>query len=126
VPASGSLFAVTPVGTSTTVTCTAIDHAGNTATASFRVHVAGAPELLDDLLALVRELDANKRSEQKLAHRVEAVKRQLAAGRDRPACIDVRFLVDQVANHLRRGWLTPADAARLTHDAEIAAPAMGC
>lgn len=45
VPASGSTF---PIGT-TTVTCTATDTHGNSATASFSVHVEGAVEQLADL-----------------------------------------------------------------------------
>ncbi len=45
VPASGSTF---PIGT-TTVTCTATDTHGNSATASFTVHVEGAAEQLADL-----------------------------------------------------------------------------
>jgi hypothetical protein len=44
-PASGSTF---PIGT-TTVTCTATDTHGNSATASFSVHVKGAAEQLADL-----------------------------------------------------------------------------
>ena len=46
-PASGDLF---PIG-DTTVTCTATATAGNTATASFVVHVRGAAEQLEKLAA---------------------------------------------------------------------------
>jgi probable HAF family extracellular repeat protein len=48
-PPSGSTF---PIGT-TQVDCTATDAAGNAASASFTVHVKGAPEQVADLLVLV-------------------------------------------------------------------------
>ena len=49
-PTSGTTF---PIG-DTTVTCTATDASGNTATASFLVHVRGAAEQLDTLAAAVK------------------------------------------------------------------------
>jgi hypothetical protein len=48
-PASGSLF---PIG-DTAVTCTAADAFGNVASASFTVHVKGAAEQVDDLIAVL-------------------------------------------------------------------------
>jgi hypothetical protein len=48
-----------PIG-DTTVTCTAADNAGNTATGSFVVHVRGAAEQLDRLIALVRGAGLDK------------------------------------------------------------------
>jgi outer membrane protein assembly factor BamB len=51
-PASGDTF---PIGT-TQVTCSASDAAGNETTASFDVHVKGAGEQLDDLVARVAGL----------------------------------------------------------------------
>jgi hypothetical protein len=51
-PISGSIF---PIGT-TTVTCTAMDGSGNTATCSFAVKVRSSTEQLTDLIALVQSL----------------------------------------------------------------------
>jgi hypothetical protein len=51
-PASGSTF---PIGT-TTVTCTATDSSGNSASASFTIHVKRAAEQLSDLADAVQEL----------------------------------------------------------------------
>jgi probable HAF family extracellular repeat protein len=50
VPAAGALFGIGD----TTVTCTATDASGNTATASFVVHVRGAAEQLANLAAAVK------------------------------------------------------------------------
>ena len=62
VPASGSTF---PIGT-TAVTCTATDAAGNSATVSFHVHVAGAVEQLEDLLPQVRGVGPGRSLEGKV------------------------------------------------------------
>jgi HYR domain len=51
-PASGSTF---PIGT-TTATCTATDSAGNSASASFTIHVKGAAEQLNDLAEAVHQV----------------------------------------------------------------------
>jgi HYR domain-containing protein len=51
-PSSGSIFAI---GT-TTVTCTATDHAGNTGTGTFNVRVKGAPEQVVDLANKLRAM----------------------------------------------------------------------
>jgi hypothetical protein len=125
-PAPGTLFAVNPVGESTQVTCTATDAAGNAGSASFRVHVAGAVELTDDLLALVRSLDASHDARTKLALRLENVRRELLAGKTNRACVDLEVFAEQVANFLKKGGLSSADAARLTADARAVALAAGC
>jgi hypothetical protein len=62
VPTSGSTF---PIGT-TTVVCTATDTHGNSATASFTVHVRGASEQLADLLTAVTGVGPGR----SLAHKV--------------------------------------------------------
>jgi hypothetical protein len=54
-PRSGSAFAIGD----TTVTCTAGDAAGKTATATFVVHVRGAAEQADALVGVVRSLPVN-------------------------------------------------------------------
>ena len=103
-PPSGSTFAI---GT-TTVTCTASDAAGNATTASFDVHVKGAAEQLDDLLAAVGGLGPGTG----LADKVRAARDALAAGNDADACSSLRGFINQVQAQSGKK-LTPAQAAEL-------------
>ena len=69
VPPSGSVFALGD----TTVTCTAGDLAGNSATASFAVHVRGAAEQLSDLAVAVDGAGARPSLVQKVVQARAAV-----------------------------------------------------
>ncbi len=81
-PASGSMF---PIGT-TTVTCYATDSAGNTGSASFSLHVKGAPEQIDDVLAWLQEPGRLPRGDtQSLTSKLDAAKAALARGNDNAA-----------------------------------------
>ena len=88
-PASGSTF---PIGT-TTVSCTATDAAGNSATASFDVHVLGASEQLDDLFDVV-SLDLGPGNS--LAGKVAAAQKAIAAGDADKACAILAAFLNQV------------------------------
>jgi hypothetical protein len=77
-PLSGSTF---PIGT-TTVMCSAIDSFGNGASASFQVHVKGASEQLDDLLALVAGVGPGS----SLADKITEARGALASGHSSEAC----------------------------------------
>ena len=57
---------IQPVGTATTVSCTATDRAGNAVSRSFRIHVAGAAEQLSALSKEVAHLGAPRRVERRL------------------------------------------------------------
>jgi HYR domain len=88
-PPSGSTF---PIGT-TTVTCTATDAAGNSASASFDVQVLGASEQLDDLLDAVT-LDLGPGNS--LAGKVAAAQKAVAEGDTKQACAILASLANQV------------------------------
>ena len=62
-PESGSTF---PIGT-TTVTCSAADSSGNTSSATFAVHVNGAPEQLQALAVALNEVGPGTSLTDKLA-----------------------------------------------------------
>jgi outer membrane protein assembly factor BamB len=79
-PPSGSIF---PIGT-TTVTCTATDASGNSATASFNVHVKSASEQLDDLLEQV--VRGRLGPGGSLAAKLRAASAALNAGNQSDAC----------------------------------------
>jgi uncharacterized delta-60 repeat protein len=87
-PSSGSVF---PIGT-TEVACTARDAAGNTSTASFDVHVKGAVEQLDNLLAAIQGV----RPGTSLADKIAAIQAALATGDVSQACGTLRAFDLQV------------------------------
>ena len=98
-PASGSLFAIG----NTTVACTATDASGNTATASFVVHVAGAAEQLAALRSHVASLGLRKLVAATLDAELQLAKTALAAGHPKVACtwlavfeLEVRLLPPSV------------------------------
>ncbi len=87
VPPSGNLFPVNPAGTSTEVTCTAADAAGNiSAPASFVVHVRGAEEQIGELSALLEGLELNRRVPHGLEKLVQHAGEDLAEGDLRKTC----------------------------------------
>ena len=102
VPPSGSTF---PIGT-TTVSCDASDAAGNSANASFNVHVKGADDQLDDLLELVvtESLGPGNSFSDKLRHAQDA----LAAGDQTATCEHLDAFRNQVQAQVQE----EADAAR--------------
>ena len=87
-PPSGSLFAI---GT-TTVECSAMDAANNEAGASFTIHVNGAPEQLEDLIALVTGLGPGV----SLADKLHEARDALVADRKSDACEKLAAFSDQV------------------------------
>jgi hypothetical protein len=119
-PASGSTF---PIGT-TTVTCTATDAAGNSASAHFDVHVRGASEqlvrLIDKTLAYL-DRPALKPA---LRAQLQAVADALAR-RPRTACLalDLYTLAVRVAPAQA---FTPAEKAELIADAARIEAVIGC
>jgi hypothetical protein len=119
-PASGSTFAI---GT-TTVSCTATDAAGNSASARFDVHVRGAGEqlvrLIDKTLAYL-DRPALKPA---LRAQLQAVADALAR-RPRTACLalDLYTLAVRVAPAQA---FTPAEKAELIADAARIEAVIGC
>jgi uncharacterized delta-60 repeat protein len=77
-PPSATIF---PIGT-TTVTCTGVDTHGNSAQASFTVHVQGAAEQLHDLALAVSRIGPGT----SLSAKVEQAQRRLSAGDLRGVC----------------------------------------
>jgi uncharacterized delta-60 repeat protein len=90
-PASGGLF---PIG-DTTVSCSATDAAGNSASASFVVHVSGATEQVENLIALVDGYSLGKLGSS-LTDKLTTVQRFLAAGKRRQAEENLEAFLAQV------------------------------
>jgi hypothetical protein len=117
-PAPGSTF---PIG-DTTVTCTATDKSGNTASpASFVVHVAGAAEQLRKLDGAVGGVGPGR----SLAAKVASIENAVAAGDDRTACGTLAAFVLEVGAQ-RGKSLTATNAAALVAAADRITAVVGC
>jgi hypothetical protein len=110
-PASGGEF---PIGT-TTVTCTTTDDSGNTATASFDVHVAGAAEQAAELAGSIRAAG--------LARGVQAA---LVATLARPTCPRLLAFETLVRVGERVGFIPQADSDAWIVDAQRISRVSGC
>jgi hypothetical protein len=119
-PASGSTF---PIGT-TTVNCTATDAAGNTANASFSVHVKGAPEQVADLIALVDSYNLRLLGAA-LHDKLVKVQEFLAANKPKRACEKLDSFVAQVKEQ-RGKRISVEQADSLTLDARRIKAVIGC
>ena len=114
-PASGSTF---PVGTAT-VTCTASDAAGNTATGTFAVTVRGAAGQLAELIQRIRTTLDLGRTERGILARLVAADR-LVGRSTRAVCV----LLRSVERSLTR--IPGADAAEALADVRRIEGALGC
>ena len=111
VPASGSVF---PIG-DTRVTCTAADLAGNVASASFDVHVRGAPEQLAELAERISSIAGLSPA---LQERLELAARHLSADRPSLAAGALDWAVAKLRKAVVDGLVSEADGAALIADAE--------
>jgi parallel beta-helix repeat protein len=119
VPASGSTF---PIGT-TTVNCTAIDTHGNSAHASFTVHVKGAAEQVSDLLGLVvsQSLGPGTSFQDKLTNALAA----LAVDDTASACSTFMAFVKEVTAQTGKS-LPTTEAKQLRSGAERIMAVLAC
>ena len=116
-PASGSTFPIT----TTTVTCTATDAAGNTGTATFTVLVRGAAAQLGDLITASTGVPPGTA----LADKARAALANLSAGSAAGACTQLAQYLDLV--RAQAGKKIPAaTAAALTADATRIRAVLAC
>jgi nitrous oxidase accessory protein NosD len=120
-PASGSIF---PIG-STTVACTAIDSAGNSATASFQIVVRGAAEQISDLIALVGSLDIDASLTRLLTSALEKALAAVEAGDTPAACTHLDDFILRVQRQTGRK-LTPTQAGQLVAGATQVKAVLAC
>jgi HYR domain-containing protein len=116
-PASGSTF---PIGM-TSVTCTASDSAGNEASASFDVHVRGADEQLDRLIAAVADIGPGT----SFADKLHAAKTALEQGDLEETCEDLRAFSNEAQAQSGKK-LTPGQAAELVTAANRIRAVLDC
>jgi hypothetical protein len=123
-PASGSAF---PNG-ATTVTCTATDAHGNTATKTFTVTVLSATDQLNALKAAVSAAPELQGRQNRAVRTLLLSDLKAAAGRKTSAaCAGLsKFISDVQANTAPGGPITTADSAAWVAAANAIKPARGC
>jgi DNA-binding beta-propeller fold protein YncE len=122
-PSSGSLFAIGD----TTVTCTAIDGSGNQSACHFNVHVKGAAEQINDLIALVRALNLKPWTTYVLTAELQSASNALRRGNTRAACIDLDVFIFEVDVQTWWGQIWPPSRARLlVRQAQRIQNVLGC
>jgi len=120
-PASGSVFAIGD----TTVTCIAIDGAGNQATCTFTVHVKGPAEQIKNLIALVHSLHLPSGTANSLIGKLQAAANALDRGNIDAACGNLGALLSHV-NALTGRKITTTQADLLFTEAKRIGAVLGC
>jgi sugar lactone lactonase YvrE len=122
-PSSGSVFAIGD----TTVTSTATDGAGNKSTCNFKVHVKGATEQIDDLIALVQGLHLKPWVTWTLITRLDAASSALRRGNPQVACANLDAFIFGVDVQTWWGQIWPMSRARfLVRRAQRIRNVLGC
>jgi hypothetical protein len=120
-PVSGATF---PIGT-TTVTCTAVDAAGNTASGGFHVTVRGAAEQLVALAAAKDAMGLPSGTATSLDAKLNAARTALAAGDTATACTAMKDFLNELA--AQTGIHVPKDQANdLLNRARRIRNVLGC
>jgi hypothetical protein len=120
-PPSGSTFRIGV----TTVKCTAIDLAGNTATATFQVVVRGAGAQLTDLTALVQGLGLEHGTARSFVAKLESARAALTAENRADGCGSLKAFINHAKAQSGKK-LTTAQANRLILDTSRIRAVLGC
>ncbi len=120
-PASGSTF---PIGT-TTVTCTASDPSGNTASGGFQVVVKGAAAQVNDLISLVNGFHLAPSLQNSLDAKLQDILTALNAGQTATACSELTDFIGHVQSQTGKG-LTASQANQLIAAAQQIKAVLGC
>jgi hypothetical protein len=125
-PPAPHLFPINPLGAASTVGCTVTDRAGNAASRSFRIHVAGAAEQIVALRALLARMVPSPRVTRRLDRDLAKALRALQHAKPQRACAHLGTFARHVDRYRHDGTLTAVQAARLTADASRIASVVDC
>jgi hypothetical protein len=110
----------------TTVTCTATDRAGNTAHRSFEIHVSGAAEQILTLRTRLAGMAIPARAQRRLDRDLARALRALQRDRLHRACARLHAFLRQVDRSARHGTLSATQAKGLRADGARIAGVAGC
>ncbi len=120
-PTSGSTFGIGD----TIVNCTATDAAGNQAICTFTVHVNGAAEQVNNLIAQVQRLGLPSGTANSLSVKLQGAASALDRGNSEAACGNLGAFLNEVNAQTGRK-LTSAQADVLTAEATRIRAVLGC
>lgn len=125
--ASGSIF---PVGSTTRVTCTATDDAGNKAECSFTVTILSIEDALDGMSAAIDALEAegtlNEGNAKALQRTLRNVSRSLERGKDDAACSQLVDFLLNVQEQMDLQKLNAEEGGTLISSALNILDTLGC
>jgi hypothetical protein len=120
--ASGSTF---PIGT-TTVTCTATDTSGNTASCSFTVTVLTVPAAIENLKTSVNTSSLSGSQKQGLIAKLNAALDALNQGHTNTACQKLADFINSVQNFIDHGDISATQGQAWIDSAAHFRNALGC
>jgi len=121
-PASNSTF---PIGT-TTVTCTATDTSGNTASCSFTVTVLTVSAAIENLKTSVNNSSLTGTQKQGLIAKLNAALDAIAQGHTNTACQKLADFINSVQNFIDHGDISAAQGQAWIDSAAHLRNALGC
>ena len=126
---SGATF---PIGT-TTVTCTAADVAGNSATSSFKVIVNKCPAfdnevagMIETLIASVNAINLKKKDEKKLIHELDKTLKEVGQCDQKNACKGIEKFIKDVKKKKLDKHFDGGEEASLLLQANATKSKLGC
>lgn len=122
-PVSGNVFAI---GTTTAVSCSAIDPTGNSAACSFDVKVLSLSELVDSLIARTGGLGLNRGLGNAMTSRLQALQTTLARSSGNSVCGQIGGLLLQLRMLLDNGQLSAEPEASFVTSLERLNASAGC
>ena len=122
-PPSGSLFAV---GTTTVVTVTATDSAGNSSQCTFTVRILSVDEMLADMAEDARALGLNRGLTNQLLVNLENIRRWYTDGKVKQACDGLHKLIKDVNKDIRTGKTDAESGQTLIDSANNLRAIFGC
>jgi len=120
--ASGSVF---PIGT-TTVTYTATDASGNSASCSFTVTVKTVTQTIEDLKTSVNNSSLSPSNKGGLVSKLQAAEDALAAGHTNTACTKLADFINSVQNLINHGDISAAQGNAWISTATHLRNTIGC
>lgn len=127
-PSPGSTCPINSIGEVTTVSCTATDPQGNSASGGFEVHVAGAVEQLADLSLRVATCDLSDDMVKHVQKDIAEILKAIADGKSSQVCGKLQRFIDQIqALSAKKKPKVPLDEAGvLLEDATRIRAVLGC
>ena len=106
--------------------CTATDKAGNKAVGNFSVHVDGAVDQINQLIALIKSFRLNASAENPLISKLQDTLTHLTGGQTTASCSDMQAFINAVNDKLKSKSITATQANPMLTAATRIRAVLGC